>query len=140
MNLTHLPGCTEEGGFSRLLDAGMPIRDDQLNPGKSSFFEVLEESRPEFFILTVGDSRAQDLPVTILAHSGDHQDRLGDVPCSVPDFVVGSIHEEIRDSLFDRPQEECLHLIVEILGHPGNRSRRELIDPQMTDDLLDSPR
>jgi len=33
MNLTHLPGCAEEGGFSRLLDAGMPIRDDQLNPG-----------------------------------------------------------------------------------------------------------
>ena len=44
MNLTHLPGCTEEGGFSRLLDAGMPIRDDQLNPGESPFVKVLEHS------------------------------------------------------------------------------------------------
>ena len=33
----HLPGCAEEGGLSRLLDAGMAIRGDQLNPGKSPF-------------------------------------------------------------------------------------------------------
>ncbi len=41
-NLTHLPGCTEEGGFSRLQDAGMPIQDDQLKPDEPPFFEVLE--------------------------------------------------------------------------------------------------
>ncbi len=69
----------------------MTIRDDQLNPGKPPFFEVLEQPRPERFILTFGDSRTQNLPVTILAHLGDHQDRFGNVPCSVTNFVVGSI-------------------------------------------------
>ncbi len=103
MNLTHLPGCTEEGGLNRLLDASMTIRDDQLNSGKSPFFEVLEESRPERFILTIRDSCTQDLPVPVFWHSGDYQDRLGDVSCSVPDFVGRSIHEEVRGSLFDRP-------------------------------------
>ena len=98
----HLPGCAEEGGFSRLLDAGMAIRDNQLNPGKSPFFEVFKESRPELLILTVGDSCAQDLPVAIFPHSDDYQDRLGDVSCLVLDFVVGNIHAEVRDSLFDR--------------------------------------
>src|SRR5690606_22163761 len=98
MNLTHLPGCTEEGGFSRLLDAGMPIRDDQLNPGESPFFELLEQSRPEFFILTVGDPSSQDLPVAVVPDAGDHQDRFGDVSCSVPYFVGGGIHEEVWES------------------------------------------
>ena len=124
----HLPGCAEEGDLRRLLDAGMAIRDDQLNPGKSPFFEVLEESRPELLILTIRDFCAQDLPATIFPHSGDYQDSLGDVPCSVPDFVVGGIHEDVRGCLLNWPQEECLHLIVEVLGHPGNRSRGEVFD------------
>jgi len=40
MDRAHLP----EGGFRSLLDAGMPIGDDQLNPGKSPLFEVFEQS------------------------------------------------------------------------------------------------
>jgi hypothetical protein len=59
----HLPGCAEEGGLSRLLDASMPIGDDQLDPGESPFLEIFEESQPERLILTLRDSRAQDLPV-----------------------------------------------------------------------------
>ena len=97
-------------------------------------------SRPEFFILAVGDSGSHDLPVAVVPDAGYYQDRFGDVSCSVPDFVVGRIHEEVWDRLFDRPQEECLHLVVEVFRHPGDRSRGKLIDPQMTDDLLDSPR
>lgn len=66
----------------------MAIGDDQLDPGKAAFFEVLEQSRPERLILTVRDSRAQDLPVTILSHPGDHQDRFGDVSYTFAHLVV----------------------------------------------------
>ena len=107
---------------------------------QSSLFEVFEQSRPEFFILAVGDSGSQDLPVAVVPDAGYYQDRFGDLSCSVPDFVVGGIHEEVGNRLFDRSQEECLHLVVEIPGHPGDRSRGKLIDPQMTDDLLDLSR
>ena len=48
----------------------MTIGDDRLNPGKSSLFEVFEQSRPEFFILAVGDSRTQDLPVAVVPDTG----------------------------------------------------------------------
>ena len=60
--------------------------------------------------------------------------------CSVPYFVVGGIHEEIRGCLLNWPQEECLNQIVEVLGHPGNRSRGEVFDAQMGNDLLDLSR
>lgn len=76
-----LLGCAEEGGLGRLLDAGMAIRDDPLNPGESPFFEVFAESRPGLLILTIRDFCAQDLPVAIFPHFGNYQDSLGDVPC-----------------------------------------------------------
>ena len=50
----------------------MTIRDDQFDTRQSSFFEVFEQSRPEFFILAVGDSRTQDLPVAVVPDAGDH--------------------------------------------------------------------
>jgi len=78
-----LPGYAEEGSLSCFLDAGVPIGDDQADPGETSFFAVLEQSRPEFLILTIHDFRSQDLPVAVFLYPGDHQDRLGDVPCSV---------------------------------------------------------
>jgi len=126
MHLTYLSGCTEEGGFRRLLDACMPIRDDQFNPGESLFFEVLEQSQPGFFILTVGDPSSQDLPVAVVPDARRPPGPLGDVSCSVPDFVVGGIHEEVWDRLFDRPQEECLHLVVEV-PWPSGRPKPEKV-------------
>ncbi len=66
VDFTHLPRCAR----GRLLDAGMPIRDDQLNPGESPFFEAFEQSRPELLILTIRDSRTQDLPVAVFSHLG----------------------------------------------------------------------
>jgi len=58
MDLGYLPGCAEEDSGGCLLGAGMTTQDDQLNPGKSSFFEVLEQSRPERFVLALCDSRS----------------------------------------------------------------------------------
>ena len=40
MDLTHLPECTEEGGFGRLLDAHMTLGDDQMDP-ENDFKSIL---------------------------------------------------------------------------------------------------
>jgi hypothetical protein len=104
MDLAHLLGCAEEGGLCRLLDACVTIGDDQVDPGESPFFEVLQESRLELLILTIRDSCAQDLLVVIFPHSGNHENRLGDVPCSLAHLVSRDIHEEVQNSLFNRPQ------------------------------------
>lgn len=80
----------------------VPIEDDQPDPGESPFFEILEQSRPELLILTICGSHPQ-VSIPTSSHSNDHKDRLGDVPCSVTDFVAGGIHEEVRECLFDWP-------------------------------------
>lgn len=139
MDLTHLPRCSKEGGGSRLLDAGVAIGDDPLNTLQSSLFEVFKGARPECFILAIRDLGSQDLPVTVFTDAGNRQERLAEVPGSFPDLVVGSIQVWIRYCLLNRSLKEFPELNVEIFGHPGNRGRREILDPEMSNNLLNFP-
>jgi len=66
----------------------MTIGDDPLDLDNPSFFEFFGKYQPGFFILEIHDSCAQDISVAVLPHPGDHENSLGDVPCSVPNFVV----------------------------------------------------
>ncbi|MBP2144562.1 hypothetical protein J2129_000016 [Methanofollis sp. W23] len=74
------------------------------------FFEFLEQTEPELFILTFYDSGPQGFSATIHLHVSDHQKSFGDVLGSISDFEIGGIDKDIGNFLFNWSLEKCMDL------------------------------
>ena len=102
------------------LDALMGVGDDQLDAAQAAARELAQELGPERLGLGRADVHAEHLApaVAVDADRDDHRDR--DDAAVLAHLHVGGVDPEIRPVALDRPVEEGLHLVVDLLAQPAD--------------------
>src|SRR5579883_3260918 len=114
-----LPGGSEDPGDGRL-DALMSVGDDQLHAAQAPPGELTQEGRPEGLGLGWADIHAKNLTpaIAIGADRDDHGDR--DDAAVLPDLHIGGVDPQIWPIALDRPVEEGLHPLVDLLAQSAD--------------------
>lgn len=113
-----LPHAALQLAADRLGEPCMGVRDHQLDASEASLLEVGDELRPEGLTLTVAHLEAQQLPAPVLVHAHGDDDSAGAYLLSLaqPPFEVGGIEVDVGvAAALQRPAQECLHLLVDVL-------------------------
>ena len=69
MHAAPLPAGAEQHGGDGLLEAGVGIRDDQLQPGQPAGLQRAQKGGPERAVLAVADGEAEHLAPPVAAHA-----------------------------------------------------------------------
>ena len=118
----------------------MGIGDDQLDPGQTAAFQHPQEFEPEGFRLRGADLHTQHLAPAIGVDGHGDTDRDGDDAPVLPAFDIGSVDPEIRPIALDRPLQEGLHPVVDLLAEPAHLALGDAGHAHRLDQIVDGAR
>src|SRR6202047_1498814 len=126
MHAAALPGGAEHPADRRFQPL-MGIRDHQLDPAQAASRQALQKARPEGFGLRRADVQPNDLAsaIGVDRHSDYRGDR--DDAAALALLQVGGIEPQIRPLACERPVEEGMHALVDLLAQLRNL---RLADPR----------
>ena len=113
-----LPDAALQLAADGLGEAGVGVRDHQLDATQASLLEVGDELRPEGLRLAVAHLEAQQLPSTILVHPhGDDNSAGADLlRLAAAALEVGGIKVDVGvAAALQRPTQKRLNLLVDLL-------------------------
>ena len=113
-----LPGGGEHLGDGRL-DALVGVGDDQLDAAQAAPGELAQEVGPEGLGLGGADLHAEHLAPAVGVDADGDDDGDRDDAAGLADLHVGGVDPQIRPVALDRPVEEGLHPLVDLLAQPA---------------------
>jgi hypothetical protein len=118
--------------------AGVRVRDGELDADQAALDQVSEEVGPERLGLGLADVEAEDLAPPGLMHAmRDHQ-RLSDHPAAVADLLDLRVQEQVRIAALQRPRPERLDMLIERLTDATDIALGDP-QPQALDQLVNAP-
>ena len=110
---------------------------DQLDAAQAAPGELAQEGRPEGLGLGRPDVHAEHLApaVAVDADGDDHRD--GDDAAGLADLHVGRVDPEIGPVALDRPVEEGLHPLVDLLAQPADLALGDAAHAHGLDQIVD---
>lgn len=134
-----LPGGAEHAG-DRGLQPLVRIGDDQLHALEAAARQVLEEARPEGLGLARADVQADDLALALGVDGDRYYRGDADDASALADLEIGRIEPEIGPVAGERPLEEGMHTLVDVLAQLRDRRLRYAGHAHGLDQLVDAPR
>ncbi len=133
-----LPGRAHDAG-NRRLEPLVGIGDDQLHAGQAAPDEVLEEARPERLGFGRTDVQADDLALALGVDG--HSDYRGDTddPPALAHLEIGSIEPEVGPVAGERPLEEGVDPLVDVLAQLGYRGLGDASHAHRLHQFIDAP-
>ena len=119
MNPAPLPRRAEHAG-DRVAQAVVGVGDHQLDAVEAALDQALQKARPERLGLGRADAEADDLAPAIGVHRDGDYRRDGDDAAAVADLEIGGVEPEIRPFAVDRPVEEGVDPLVDVLAQLGD--------------------
>jgi site-specific DNA recombinase len=135
---TALPRRAQRLGDG-VLEAFVRVRDHQLHALQPAADQPLQERRPEGFRLRRPEPEADDLASAIAVdrHSDDRRDR--DDPATFANLQVGGIQPKIGPFALQRPLQEGVDALVDVLAQLGDRALGDARQPHRLNQLVDPP-
>ena len=119
MHPTALPRGGEHTGGGGL-DALMRIADHQLHARQAAAHEIAQELGPEGLRLRGPGGHAKNLAAAIRVHADRDGNSDADDPAALANLKVGGVDPEIGPFAFDRPGQESVDPIVDLLAQPAD--------------------
>ena len=101
------------------LDALVGVGDDQLDAAQAAPGELAQEGRPEGLGLGGADIHAQHLAPAVGVDADGDDDGDRDDAAGLADLHVGRVDPQVGPVALDRPVEEGLHPLVDLLAQPA---------------------
>ena len=121
VHIAALPGRLGQDLADRLLEAGMIVADDKLDPGQPARLQSDKKIAPTRSALPVGQLDRQDLPPAILVDRHRNQHRLtGDDP-GLAHLLITRVEDQVRVALAQPPLGKRLEAVVERLVDRADR-------------------
>ena len=138
MNPASLPGRAEHAG-DRQAQPVMGVGDHQLDAAQPALDQALDEARPERLGFRRADAEANDLAPTLGVHGdGDYRcDR--DDAAAVAHLEIGGVEPQIPPLTLDRPVEEGVDPLVDVLAELGDLALRDAGEAHRLHQLVDPP-
>ena len=131
-----LPGGVEHLGDGRL-DAFMGVRDHQLDAAQATAGELAQKGGPERLGLRGADIHAEDLAPAV-AVDPDRDDHGGrDDAALLAHLHVGGVDPQVGPVALDRPAQEGLHPLVDLLAQPRDLALGDAAHPHGLDEIVD---
>lgn len=133
--------CPLEAAPDRGDEAGVLVRDDELDAEEPALFERAQERPPEELVFGIANGHTENLSVPVLPHArGDH-DGLGDDVVIATDMEVGGVEVHVGEpGVVEGAGAEGLDRLVELgadAAHLAPRDPRS--DAQGCDEVVDRP-
>jgi len=116
----------------------MGIRDHQLDAFEATLDQALQEGRPERLGLGGTKAQADDLAPAIGIDGHRDYCRHGYDAAAVADLEVGGVEPEIRPLALDRPVEEGIDPLVDVLAQLGDLALRDAGQAHRLHQLVDA--
>lgn len=121
VNPAPLPGRIEYPA-DRRLQAGVRIRDHQLQPAQPPGFQAAQKLGPERFCLGRADGQADDLAPPIRVHRDSDYRRHRNDPPALTHPQIGDIKPQTGPFTGQRTVEKLMHPLIYVLAKLGNRA------------------
>ena len=139
VNPAPLPGRIEYPA-DRRLQAGVRIRDHQLQPAQPPGFQAAQKLGPERFCLGRADGQADDLAPPIRVHRDSDYRRHRDDPPALAHLQTGRIQPQVGPLTGQRAVEKLMHPLVYVLAELGNCALGNARQPHGLHQIVDLPR
>src|ERR1700720_915169 len=138
MHAAALPGAAEHPADRRFQPL-MGVGDDQLDASQPASRQALQKARPESLGFRRTDMEPDDLASAIgVGGHGDYcRDR--DDAAALALLQVGSVEPQIRPLAGERPVEERMHALVDLLAKLGNLRLADPRQPHRLHQIIDPP-
>src|SRR5882762_7354363 len=138
MYAAALPGGAEYPADRRFQPL-MGIRDHQRDPPQAASRQALQKARPEGFGLRRADVQPNDLAsaIGVDCHSDYRGDR--DDAAALALLQVGGVEPQIRPLAGERPVEERMPALVDLLAQLGNLRLADPRQPHRLHQIVDPP-
>ena len=97
MHVTALPDGFRQHFPDRGFEAGVIIRDHELDAGQAAFSQAQKKVAPARPALAIGEFHGEDLPPAFPVHSNGHEYSLAHNDPALPDTLVTGIENEVRE-------------------------------------------
>ena len=130
-----LPAGALEHGPDGLLQAGVRVRHNQLDPAEAAGLQRPKEAGPKALVLAVTNVESEDFPAPVGSHADRDDNGLGHDPVPDAGLAVGRVEEHVREVLGGEGAVAKLgHLSVQARADPGHLRLR---DPRVRHEGLD---
>src|ERR671926_1309932 len=114
MHATTLPGSTKHSRDG-VAQPVVSIRDHQLHAFEPALDQAFQKARPERLRLRRADAEPDDLAPAVARHRHGDYRRHRDDATAVADLQIGRVEPQIRPLAFERPVEEGVHALIDLL-------------------------
>jgi hypothetical protein len=97
----------------------VPVGDHQTHATKAPFDQAAKEPHPETVVLARAGVGPEHGSVTRLGDPDRNDRGHRDYPARLTDLVERGVQPHVRMLALDRPDAECLHVLVQDLADPG---------------------
>ena len=119
------------------LEPFMGVGDDQLDAAQAAPAQLAQELGPEGLGLRGADLHAEHLaPAVAVDADGDDRGNRDDAAV-LADLHVGGVDPQIGPVALDRPVEEGLHLLVDLLAQPADLALGDAAHAHRLDQIVD---
>src|SRR5258706_699708 len=139
MHVTALPDGFRQHFPDRGFEAGVIIRDHELDAGQAAFSQAQKKVAPARPALAIGEFHGEDLPPAFPVHSNGHEYSLAYNDPALPATLVTGIENEIRERVCKPPSGKRSQALVEGFVDGADRTRRKAVTAQGFRDRLHFP-
>src|SRR5258706_16130090 len=125
MHVTALPDGFRQHFPDRGFEAGVIIRDHELDAGQAAFSQAQKKVAPARPALAIGEFHGEDLPPAFPVHSNGHEYSLAHNDPALPDTLVTGIENEVRERVCKAPFGKRSQALVEGFVDGADRTRRK---------------